>query len=177
MILSEYKKRVLDTKVYPIETDNFGRAYVTFGIIGEAFEFANSIASWLEGGIDSSEEKDVIKELGDVWWYATTGSYEYGIDINYVHEPFQGNFEEEMGNFLNSVVNLAEPCKKYYRDGTNKVQPFGLFLDNLGVITNGIASMLSITPEQIWQANYEKLKKRRETGTLMGEGSNREEQF
>jgi len=167
MTLQEYKKRVLDTKIYPQETDNFGRAYVTFGAIGESFELADALISFLES-TNQISDKDVIKELGDVWWYAATGCYEYGIKLEYKATKSTDDLNALMDLFLANTINLAEPCKKFYRDGVNKVEPFGMYLESLYNLTGSLCELLNTNIETIWKINVYKLHKRRLTNNLHG---------
>jgi len=75
---------------------------------------------------------------------------------------------------------VAEKVKKLYRDAGGVITPEFVYnvkkeLGDVLWYTTAIANELGLTLEEIMEANYEKLTKRRETGTLHGSGDNREE--
>lgn len=183
MDLNTYKTIIHKTAVYPTEVKSFGIAYCYLGLLGETNELAQALEDYLNA---ECEKKDVIKEIGDVYWYVTALCKELNINLNDIletnHTPsFDGVLEELVVDFnygaVPSLISLSESIKKFYRDNKNidtteviKIlipffQQINLIITNLGYSQNDILLI-----------NYNKLIKRRSTNTLHGDGDNREEE-
>ena len=75
---------------------------------------------------------------------------------------------------------VAEKIKKIYRDKQGEIttedkQALKKELGDVIWYVTAIAEQLGLTLNEILEANYDKLIKRRETNTLSGSGDNREE--
>lgn len=83
---------------------------------------------------------------------------------------------------------VAEKIKKLYRDGASSEGGLPTIEHNQSIIPSlkkelgdviwyisALASELGLTLEEVMEANYNKLMKRKETGTLQGSGDDREE--
>ena len=177
------------TAVYPQTVDNFGKAYCFFGLTGEWQEMLIDYKKVIYGSGATLEEniKALGKEIGDVIWYITCACKEFGsisalecLDIisNQEASPYYSNSEEilEMANNV-PFATLSEPLKKFYRDG--KPIEADLINNLLNTCCKYLGEIISeeegLDLDQILKNNYEKLMKRRTTGTLHGDGSNREE--
>lgn len=71
MTLDEYQKLAGDTAIYPNRGNNL--TYPSLGLSGEAGEIANIVkkVDRDDGGVLTEEKRQaLIKELGDVLWYA-----------------------------------------------------------------------------------------------------------
>lgn len=82
MTLNNYQKKSRKTALYPNQGNNY--IYPTLGLVGEAGEVADKIKKVIRdnGGIVSSEKKEEIKkELGDVLWYISQLSTEFGLEL------------------------------------------------------------------------------------------------
>jgi len=68
-----YQEDTRTTAIYPEAGNNTIGAidYCIFGLIGEAGEIANKWKKFHRDGYNESIKADVIKELGDVLWYAS----------------------------------------------------------------------------------------------------------
>lgn len=168
MEVKEYEGIIKKTAIFPSE---FGTGYCMLGLTGE---FEELLASLSSGNNDR-----INKEAGDVFWYITALCNEYGFTLSqFWKTDFRnyGKFHKSYIPIIHKYIGeLAEVTKKYYRDKTvdlDKVKPL---LDNLISNYQGFLYSLDANQYHILQKNYEKLIKRRKTGTLHGSGDNREE--
>jgi len=173
MKIEEYKNIIEQTAIFPEEVKY---AYCLLGVNGEFGEFLEKRAS------KESSREDLIKEAGDVFWYLTACCMVFGVDILNIF-PTKEQGDTKKGFTYNKVAfykrysRMAEVTKKIYRDRT----PLNteLIRDHLAIM---ILSMYRLTTlsgldvEEVLEANYKKLIKRRQTNTLHGSGDNREEQ-
>jgi len=82
MTFSEYQEAARTTAVYPNLGKNF--IYPTLGLAGEAGEVANKVKKIIRenDGVVTPESRDmIIKELGDVLWYAAQLATELQVDF------------------------------------------------------------------------------------------------
>jgi NTP pyrophosphatase (non-canonical NTP hydrolase) len=87
MDFNEYQKLSRETAIYPDLGKNF--IYPTLGLSGEAGEIAEKVKKIIRdsNGVPTDETKELIKkELGDVLWYVSQLSAEFGFDLNDVAE-------------------------------------------------------------------------------------------
>lgn len=91
MHFSEYQEKSRVTATYPDVGDNF--IYPTLGLVGEAGEFAEKIKKLMrDQGVNRPSEvteevkAEVLKELGDVLWYASQLASEFDVDLSQVAE-------------------------------------------------------------------------------------------
>jgi NTP pyrophosphatase (non-canonical NTP hydrolase) len=103
MNLTEYKKIITETAVFPRKVDDFGLAYCIIGLIDEMDEVIEKVSS----GTATTEE--IYSEIGDVCWYLCALCNELNI-------PFEDVIEnrENLDNYL--IFQLFGKIKKHYRD-------------------------------------------------------------
>lgn len=85
MTFSEYQETSRTTAVYPDQGKNF--IYPTLGLAGEAGEVADKVKRIFRDhdGVMTPESRDmIIKELGDVLWYAAQLATELQVDFEEV---------------------------------------------------------------------------------------------
>lgn len=81
MSFAEYQARATDTAIYPGQGGLMGLAYASLGLAGESGETVEQVKkTWRDDGVSeesfathqvSDERRDkILKELGDVLWYA-----------------------------------------------------------------------------------------------------------
>lgn len=75
--LSEYQKFVNGMKVYP---EKHAIVYPALGMVGEAGEVSEKIKKWLRGDRELDRD-ELIKEIGDVMWYAASLADDLGYSI------------------------------------------------------------------------------------------------
>ncbi len=87
MDFKEYQTKSRETAMYPDLGKNF--VYPTLGLSGESGEIAEKVKKVLRdsNGVVSDETRELIKkELGDVLWYVSQLSSEFGFELNDVAE-------------------------------------------------------------------------------------------
>jgi len=86
MTLDEYQAGTLETASYPIMGPN-GLVYPIMGLLGEAGELADKFKKVLRdsGGLISEDVRAaLVKELGDVLWYAARVAGHLDADLSEV---------------------------------------------------------------------------------------------
>lgn len=92
MDFTEYQRASAETMIYPhaLEHDVRGLMYVALGLSGEAGELANKIKKLYRDADDpvsgltvSDVREALIKELGDVLWYAAAFASELDADLGH----------------------------------------------------------------------------------------------
>lgn len=78
--LESYQQFVNSMKVYP---EKHAIVYPTLGMIGEAGEVSEKVKKWLRGDRELDKE-ELIKEIGDVMWYAASLADDLGYDLTSV---------------------------------------------------------------------------------------------
>lgn len=181
-----YIEIINKTAVYPQQVDNFGKAYCFFGLAGEWGEMLEDYDKLVYGYKEPLEQREasLSKEIGDVIWYITGCCKEYDLDaIEYLKiisetDGYSAyNASEEILEDASYIGfdKMMEPLKKFYRDGKKIDNEMKELLRVCCTYLGYIISFENLNLDTILTANYEKLMKRRDTGTLHGDGSNREE--
>jgi NTP pyrophosphatase (non-canonical NTP hydrolase) len=187
MNYKEYQKIINKTAVYPKE---MGIGYTVLGLIGETDELLTALIGGFlikkHAKLDnkSNYREAIAKEIGDVLWYIAATCNELNIHLQEVFiddtiDPIEILPEDrQLERFSDPILlaaELAEKAKKYLRDKAapdkNKVIER---LQAIYVNCKSIAEYIDYDIETVMQMNYDKLIKRRETGTLHGSGDNRE---
>lgn len=86
--LNEYQQRALETWVHTNQT-GYNIIYPTLGLCGESGEVAEKIKKLLRdhnGVLDDEIKQTIALELGDVFWYLSTLSYELGFSLQEIAE-------------------------------------------------------------------------------------------
>lgn len=186
MKLEDYQTIIEKTAVYPKEV---GIGYTILGLIGESVEFSDVVGeTWSLMSIHIPTADNILaikKEAGDVCWYITATCNELSIDVKEVmtgEHPLSPFSKELMRDLLAAPIEFsaycAERAKKWLRDGTMNEEIKAEIAGNLRSLylnVKGMCQYFGIEMEDVLETNYKKLIKRRETGTLHGSGSNREE--
>jgi NTP pyrophosphatase (non-canonical NTP hydrolase) len=82
MRLNQYQEAARNTAVYPAD---MGLIYTTLGLVGESGEVAEKVKKMIRGGKTLAEcRSDLVKELGDVLWYAANVAHELNITLEEV---------------------------------------------------------------------------------------------
>ena len=82
MDFNEYQNFTNSTAIYPKEV---GLYYTTMGLVGEAGELANVVKKVIRddgGELTDAKVKKLVKELGDVLWYASEFASGLGVSLN-----------------------------------------------------------------------------------------------
>lgn len=156
LTFKQYPEIIKKTAIFPKTVDDFSLAYFIIGFYDELSEYFEKV----EGG---ASEEEIIKEAGDVCWYACGLCDQLGIDfIKLLELPKVENKN------INSL-RLLGMVKKYYRD--NKEMNVELVKETLLVILQKILGPLNI--DKVLEINYNKLLTRLENNTVQGDGDNR----
>lgn len=181
MEIQEYQSIIQQTAVYPKE---FGAAYTVLGLTGELGELVEALEADVEVQTDEEFEKiflNINKESGDVYWYITATCNEFGIPLSNV---FEGELEADhstsitntIGHALLMASKVSELTKKALRDNTVDLDEMTSYLNSIFLHVKDIHNRYGFSLEEVLESNYNKLIKRRETGTLHGSGDHREEE-
>lgn len=87
--INEYQKFTESTAIYPSKGTMGGLVYAVLGLNGEAGEVAEKIKKAIRddaGVISPHRRGELIRELGDVMWYAARIASELGYDLSTVLE-------------------------------------------------------------------------------------------
>ena len=105
MDFTEYQARATETAVYPGQGEFTGLAYAALGLSGEAGETAEQVKkTWRDDGESVTNERRVkiLKELGDVLWYAAQVATEIGADLS---DVAQQNIEKLAARRKNNLIH------------------------------------------------------------------------
>ena len=83
MDFKTYQKKARETAQYPNLGSN--NIYPTLGLVGEAGEVAEKVKKVIRdknGIFDKESKKAIKKELGDVLWYLSNLSTEFGFELD-----------------------------------------------------------------------------------------------
>ena len=82
-----YQEAAIQTAVYPGQGGWEGLVYTALGLCGEAGETAEQVKKMLRddaGALTEERRQKIIKELGDVFWYAAQVCTEIGVPMSEV---------------------------------------------------------------------------------------------
>ena len=171
MEITQYQDIIQKTAIYP---KHLGPAYTTLGLIGELGELATAVTK--------GDRENVKKESGDTLWYITATCNEFGIPLQEVFVTMPKKwvtYLEDPNISINEAIlistELSEIVKKFCRDREIKLDILKIKLNHIYRQVVSIISHYGFSINEVLEANYVKLIKRRETGTLHGSGDNREE--
>jgi NTP pyrophosphatase (non-canonical NTP hydrolase) len=85
MDFQQYQDAVKKTAIYPKQGHNL--SYLTLGLTGEAGEVADKLKKIIrdqEGQLSEANRKELIKELGDVFWYLAMLCWELHVSLEEV---------------------------------------------------------------------------------------------
>jgi NTP pyrophosphatase (non-canonical NTP hydrolase) len=83
MTFEEYQKKSRETAIYPNVGNNF--VYPTLGLTGESGEIAEKVKKIIRdknGFLDKEARVELSRELGDVLWYISQLSTEFGLSLD-----------------------------------------------------------------------------------------------
>jgi len=170
MDLKTYSEIIEKTAVYPKE---FGCAYTILGLIEEIGELQQAAAEEIlydfsipdEVKCSFTDSERVVQECGDVCWYTAATLAELDLDMTVLVDIVSSSNDP--------IFDLAKFGKKYIRD---KNENLDLLLPALKKVMLDIQKALNtagVNFEDCLQMNYDKLMKRRDDGTIHGDGDNR----
>jgi hypothetical protein len=155
--------------------------YCFLGLVGEIGEFVSGLVPGV---------KACVKEYGDVWWYVTRLSVELDCIPGTIARICNTLYltvddsEEGLGSMSKFVLEhlgaMANKLKKVYRDnegGEIDQETKKVLRENLFALVRVILYYKPLVTEGdllgVFQANVDKLYRRKEAGTLKGSGDDR----
>lgn len=182
MKIQDYQAIIHETAVYP---RNFGPAYTVLGLNGELGELLEAIEmDVITDNVEYFESifQGIKKESGDVYWYITATSKEFKIPLENIFcgdddkDPYKYSIEDNITKAVIMSTKISELTKKFLRDGHINIPQITEYLNKIYLYVKNIHQRYGISLEEVLEENVNKLRKRRETGTLHGSGSYREEE-
>lgn len=155
-------------------------AIMGLGLMGEYVEMLDA----LDGcALDKQASELLIKELGDVVYYAARLARAFDIELVLPNTKVQGFAPQFARNRANNMVRplgrISELLKKFIRDGASG-PAHALLKSNLMTELSAllkhwceVCAMCEVPVESVLAANREKLESRLRRGTLQGSGDER----
>lgn len=172
--MSNYQQQAIEFDITP---PNAQTLCIMLGHVGEFGEVCEKLKKFLRGGgqLDNLNEhralkKELLKELGDVWWYFNVHTYRHGF---YLDEP------NDPGDYVNSTLeslisDLLKSLAEMWSDSVVWGKPSELYtFANFNFAFQGIVAKLGLNLVTVEQSNLKKLRSRQERGLIHGEGDNR----
>lgn len=172
--LDNYQNLASETANYPYRMDDFGVCYTSLGLAGEIGELIEVI--------EYSDDKDnIIKEIGDVYWYISQLAMELGFSLSSIKRILDPiSVEADLRTINNNLKYLSfisgkicDKTKKLIRDGKIDQYYIKNKLAEAIIAVNNCCLLLDIDWRIACEKNIEKLKSRNERGVLKGDGDNR----
>ena len=191
MKVTEYVEKSRSVAMYHDKSPFANFTYPALGLAGEMGETIDKLT------LGCVPKHEIIKELGDVLWYATNTPIDAGLDFlklvdimtdsavpvatftDFGNKLAYGNdTRSSLIRFPIYVGRIAEIAKKMIRDSSGKLpqEKLPVVKDStcqILVCLFDICSQWSINMDDVAQANINKLFSRRDRGVLSGSGDNR----
>lgn len=191
MKITEYVEQSRSVAMYHDKSPVANFTYPALGLAGEVGETIDKLT------LVSISKNEIIKELGDILWYAVNISEDAGLDFIKLVDIMTDSVLTiatftELGNKLaygndarSSLIQLpiyagriAEIAKKMIRDSAGKLpsEKMPILKDSICQILLclfNICSQWSINMDDVAQTNIDKLFSRQRRGVLSGSGDNR----
>ena len=187
MDFKTYQKKARETAQYPNLGSN--NIYPTLGLVGEAGEVAEKVKKVIRdnnGIFDNESKLGIKKELGDVLWYISNLSTEFGVELDDVASDNLAKLKNRSDRnkiyptlgLVGEAGEVAEKVKKVIRDKNgifDNESKLGIkkeLGDVLWYISN-LCTELNFNLEDVALQNIEKLKSRAAKGRISGSGDDR----
>ena len=183
MNITEYQKLARSTAVYPKINDNL--LYPTLGLMGEFGEVAEKLKKAIRDDnyvITDAKKTDIIKEVGDVYWYIGAVASEAGIELEEISFNDQSFHIDNLDIyqslfFLHGSVNsIAQHCRIILsgNEYSEFAKPYlKQILQSFVEELNRFLKKIDINMEQVLETNIAKLLDRKNRNVLSGSGDNR----
>lgn len=152
----DYPQIIQKTAIFPKTVDDFSLAYFTIGLYDE-------LSEWFEKVELQASKTELMKESGDVCWYACGICTNLNIDFIELLESSRSEKKDI------NVLRLLGIVKKHYRD--NKPIDMDIVKETLKVILDKVLEGFDYN--EVLEVNYNKLLQRVENNTIQGDGDNR----
>lgn len=197
MDLREYQKIARETAIY-INIENSRMIYPAIGLIGESGEVAEKIKKLIRDDgcnmsvsspkIEPIRVSAIAKELGDCCWYLANVCCDTGLDLSMMYDMRGASIIQQLRKLLlpqlvlhmnrhASAVSesLEKWCYQYncQLNAANEFPEMPNHLSHIIACIEEIAQRCGLTLKEIYVANIENLRGRKQRGTLHGSGDNR----
>ncbi len=161
----EYVVGVKDTMVYPTPKEEL--ACITLGLIEEFYEYEDVCIQQIE---DEVSNEDLISELGDLLYYTAALCNYWDYLPNVVDTLF---FAEKHVPMLSKCINKTIRDDNYKMVNPKRITEYHTVMDALYSYIVEECVLLGVSMEEVMVKNREKLLKRKENGTIKGDGDKR----
>jgi len=181
MNITEYQKLARSTAVYPNIDNNL--MYPTLGLMGEFGEVAEKLKKAIRDDnyvITDAKKADIIKEVGDVYWYIGAVASEAKIELQELNFGDQSFYIDHCDIYeslfflhgtIGSVINY---CRKIMVGNTTSY--IGNLIHSLEFLVEELSRFLKkmdIDMNVVLETNIAKLLDRKNRNVLSGSGDNR----
>lgn len=138
------------------------------GIIGELGECVDKYKKYLRGDYGTDEQafkKDLMLELGDVYYYVTVACYEN--DILEVHDAFK-EYKIKLNDYYDTTTDILVNSSMLATESVYNDDTESIFYN-----ISGIIKCFNLDIDTILNMNIEKLASRKKRGVINGSGDNR----
>jgi hypothetical protein len=182
MQASEYQRAARTTALYPTSAAVY---YPAMGLVGEIGELCNKAKKIIRGDVTFEQRlEDFKKELGDVLWYVAGVASDLGITFEeVVNTALEGSAPQETGDLDSTLLRLAKAAGDI-AGAADEIKTHGLTTyrrvftqSRLEQAMRGVTRLCAIFGVELGEvckANIKKLFERKKTGTIRGDGDNRE---
>jgi NTP pyrophosphatase (non-canonical NTP hydrolase) len=179
MLAAEYQRAARTTAIYPAAA---GVYYPALGLAGELGELCNKAKKIIRGDVTFEQRVDDFKkELGDVLWYVAALASDVGLDLtSIVREALDG---DQLTGDLYATLLDAQCHVSGIAFAATMIRTKGIAEDHRNAIRVGLmflmrsvarlCALFGVELPDVCKNNIKKLFKRKESGTIRGDGDNR----
>lgn len=172
----------MTTAIYPLKRE---LEYTVLGLCSEVGEVGQAYAAGKEGwGYTQDQTQNVLKELGDCYWYAAAVADALNAPLQHIVDNFSSGVRIGTSRGLTVLQVVAHASamagivKKAIRDNDGFVtqaaeEQLKVHVGCTLVLLNALAAFYGSTAEAVMAKNLNKLADRKSRGVLQGSGDNR----
>jgi NTP pyrophosphatase (non-canonical NTP hydrolase) len=190
MNLREYQMKARETAIY-LKVKDSKILYPTLGLVGECGEVAGKMKKLIRDDkwiMKPDRMTAIIKELGDCCWYLANICCDTNLELNTIYEKINSSVAYKINrlSILRQVLHMnrhaniiAEFLENWHYDHqcnlnkTNNFKNLPIHIYNVLICIEEIAYNCHSNLREVYTLNIEKLTKRKQDGTLTGDGDNR----
>lgn len=180
MNIDDYQTGASTTADYP------GRGFGPLGLAYTATGLISEVGEWSDAVMQATGNDNIIRELGDVYWYFSQTCLEIGVkpsdalaartfnEVTVTTYPF----EVAQNIATRACFRLADQVKKHIRDDMDgitdiRASAIAWQVGEIMVAVIGHANLLRLDVNEVARINLAKLADRKERGVIHGTGGHR----